>query len=106
MTILVDPAQDYGDIARAKALRWTTWCHMVSDESEDELHRFAARVGLRRSWYHNGHYNLTAGRRRVAVDAGAVEVSARDLVKRNCLGMLRQLSSGKGKDDDPNAIGS
>ena len=88
--ILVDPAEDYGDLARAKALRWTTWCHMVSDTSEDELHLFALRIGLRPSWFHNGHYNLTVRKRREAVAASAVEVTARELVKRNCVSTLRK----------------
>ena len=89
--ILVDPLHDYGDIDRAKALRWKTWCHMVSDTGEDELHQFALlRLVLRPSWFHNGHYLLTARKRRDAVAAGAVEVSARELVKRNCLGVLRK----------------
>ena len=26
------------------------WCHLVAD-SLDELHTFAARLGLRRSWF-------------------------------------------------------
>ena len=90
MTILVDELHDYGDIARAKGLRWRTWCHMVSDESADDLHQFALRIGLRPSWFHNGHYNLTVRKRREAVAAGAVEVTARELVQRNCLGVLRK----------------
>ena len=90
MTILVDPAEDYGDIARAKGLRWRTWCHMVSDESEAELHQFALRIGLRPSWCHGEHYNLTVKKRRAAIEAGAVEVSARELIERNCLGVMRK----------------
>lgn len=57
-------------------------CHLTAD-SLDELHAFAARIGLRRSWaqlppeHRIPHYDLTAGRREAALAAGAVEVSAR-----------------------------
>lgn len=57
-------------------------CHLTAD-SLDELHAFAARIGLRREWaqlppeHRIPHYDLTAGRREAAIAAGAVEVSAR-----------------------------
>ena len=90
MMILVDPVDKYSDDNLRKAVRWLKWCHMVSDESEDELHQFALRIGLRPSWFYNGHYNLTVRKRREAVAAGAVEVTARELVKRNCVSTLRK----------------
>lgn len=92
--ILVDPAQSYDDLDIRKAARWLTWCHMVSDESSDELHQFALRLGMRRSWFHGEHYNLTVKRRREAVAAGAVEVTAWELIKRNCIGVIRRKEVG------------
>lgn len=54
------------------------WCHMVAD-TEEELHAFAARLGLKRSWAHrrrNGkcHYDLVPTKRARAVVLGAQEV--------------------------------
>lgn len=75
--------------------------HMVSTESADELHRFAEKIGLKRSWYqtpsvsekdgrvapvgreHHAHYDLTTDRMKAkALRFGAKEVSPFDLVKR------------------------
>lgn len=91
--ILVDPIVDWGEIARKKRLRYTQWCHMVSDTSAEELHEFAARLGLKRSWSQERpkasahHYDLTPAKRIMAVRLGAVEVTARELVMRNYDGL-------------------
>ena len=51
--------------------------HMMAD-TLPELLAFASRIGLRRSWIQvkksGVHVDLTAGKRRQAVAAGAVEV--------------------------------
>jgi hypothetical protein len=66
---------------------------MVSDKSEEELHAFAVRIGLKRSWAQlrprasAAHYDLTPQRRAMAVRHGAIEVSSRELVMRNFDGM-------------------
>lgn len=54
-------------------------CHLFADTLE-ELHAFAARLGMRCSWFQDRpgklpHYDLTRGRRRVAVHLGAIEAS-------------------------------
>lgn len=103
MTILVDGLTDYGEIAKAKNLRWTEWCHMVSDTGEAELHAFAERLGLKRAWFqgrHNGsastaHYDLIASKRRLAVRLGAIEVSSRELVARNYDGLTQRKLRGE-----------
>ena len=52
------------------------WCHLLADDV-DELHRFAARVGLARASYQGPpkssapHYDLTAYERRRAITLGA-----------------------------------
>ena len=82
--ILVDALRVY-----STQLKHKTWCHMVSDTSEEELHTFAARLGLKRAWFQRrpqasvAHYDLTPPRRTLAVQLGAVEVSSRELVQRN-----------------------
>ena len=55
--------------------------HLTADTLE-ELHAFAARLGLRRSWFQAHpiapHYDLTPGRQAVALKLGARIVSARE----------------------------
>lgn len=82
MTIYVD---DWFQQARA-GRHTSRWCHLFSDTSDDELHAFAARIGLRRSYFQKGrsplqvhrHYDVTEGMRRAAVAAGAVEITWRE----------------------------
>lgn len=74
VTILVDPP-----IWAARGRRWS---HLASDESLDELHDFAARLGLPARAFHGDHYDLPAEYVADAVAAGAVEVGARELVRR------------------------
>ncbi len=54
------------------------WCHLLADDI-DELHRFAAVLGLHRISYQgppktpNPHYDLTSFERRRAIAWGAIE---------------------------------
>lgn len=50
--------------------------HLTTDGDVEELHRFAARLGLRREWCHDDHYDLTPGKRLRALAMGAVFVPA------------------------------
>lgn len=73
MAVYVDTLVDYG-------WRLGPSCHMVADDLE-ELHAFARKVGLRRSWLHISrggipHYDLTVRRRAVAIKLGAVDGDA------------------------------
>ncbi len=93
--ILVDGITDYGaELTRGLPSR--RWSHMVSDASEDELHAFAARLGLKRAWFQcrpkasSAHYDLVPTKRALAVRLGAVEVSSRELVLRNYDGRCRR----------------
>lgn len=100
--ILVDSLTGYDTKLRAGKV----WCHMVSDEGPDELHAFAARIGLKREWSQERpkasahHYDLTPSRRALAVKLGAVEVTGRELAMRNYDGMRRRglLAALTGKD--------
>jgi hypothetical protein len=60
----------------------TIWGHLVSDESLEELHSFAAAVGLPPRSFDLDHYDVPADKHAALVAAGAVEVSHRELVVR------------------------
>lgn len=62
--------------------RGRRWCHLVSDVSHDELHEFAALLGIPRHVFQGDHYDLPEDHRPRAVGLGAVEVGSRELVSR------------------------
>jgi hypothetical protein len=64
--------------------RWRgrRWAHLASDRSHDELHAFAARLGLRREWFQGDHYDVPSEIRARALALGAVPVSSAELVRR------------------------
>lgn len=95
MTVYIDNAFIQARVGR----RSSRWCHLFAD-TEEELHAFAARIGLLRSWYQvpkgpggkgraeptslkaqMWHYDVTEGRRVAAVSAGAVEVTTREALQ-------------------------
>ena len=78
MAILVDELREYPDVD----LPFTVWCHLATDGPFEELHEFAARLGLRRAWFQRDHYDLPAHRRAAAVALGAHEVATADLLRR------------------------
>ncbi len=54
------------------------WSHLVAD-TDDELHAFAARMGMRREWFqhkearpHQAHYDVPERARAEALALGAV----------------------------------
>ncbi|WP_063779601.1 DUF4031 domain-containing protein [Streptomyces sp. AcH 505] len=76
MSVYVDEIRDYTRVARMRGLRHTHWCHLLAD-TENELHAFAARLGLRRSWFQahdiRWHYDVTPNKRALALQLGAQE---------------------------------
>jgi len=60
--------------------------HMVSDTSLDELHAFAASIGLRRDWFQDKRiprYDLTTQHKRTkAIRFGAALVGSKDIVRK------------------------
>lgn len=64
--------------------RGLAWFHLVAD-SIQELHEFAASIGLPASAFHrrarHPHYDVTAGQRRHALQHGAAAISTRDAVR-------------------------
>jgi hypothetical protein len=57
---------------------------MFADTLE-ELHAFALTIGMKRAWFQNKpelpHYDLTEGRRAIAIKKGAVSVDHRVMLK-------------------------
>ena len=68
--------------------RGRRWCHLTADSSE-ELHTFAARIGLLRQWFQSkpgrpwhDHYDLPEHVRAQAVACGARELSNAEMGRR------------------------
>lgn len=62
--------------------RGRLWAHLVSDTSYDELHAFAARLGIPRKVFQGDHYDVPADLRDGAIGIGASAVDSRELVSR------------------------
>lgn len=66
-----------------KKWRYEWSCHLFSDSSVEELHKFAKKLGLRKSWFQDStlpHYDLTKNKRGVAMRAGATPCSRQKLI--------------------------
>lgn len=80
MSIYVDEIRDYG--AKGK------FCHMWTDGDINNLHQFAATLGLKRSWLHKSHgisgefhhYDLVPSKRALALKHGAEYMPLKDWV--------------------------
>lgn len=81
MAVYVDDA-----MIPAKLGRWPAkWSHLTAD-SDEELHAFAERLGLRRDWFQvntlgrieANHYDVTMAVRGKAILAGAVAETMRE----------------------------
>ncbi|HYF74519.1 MAG TPA: DUF4031 domain-containing protein [Nocardioides sp.] len=84
--ILIDPpnAAGYGRL----------WSHLASDVSFDELHAFAATIGIPARGFDRDHYDVPAERYADVVAAGATPVSSRELVRRLVAAGLRRRKHG------------
>ncbi len=88
MTVYVDSARIPATVGRLRA----RWSHLTAD-TKDELHAFAADLGLRREWFQtcrrrcapegvecpHWHYDVTDSQRAEAVLAGAKTVDLRGM---------------------------
>jgi hypothetical protein len=98
VTILVDAA--------VWPFRGRLWAHLISDESYDELHDFAARLGMPRRAFQGDHYDVPAELREQALRLGACSVPAREIVRRLHTSGLRRhqkhvpAEAGAGATDD------
>lgn len=74
MTILIDEARWWH--------RGRRWCHLVSDESLDELHTFADANGIPRRGFQGDHYDIPEEYRDAMIVGGATVVESRELLRR------------------------
>ena len=72
MAVMVDKLVEYAHVK----LPFKHWCHMASDVDFDELHAFAAQLGIPRHRFQGDHYDLPPHLRELAVEFGAEEVGA------------------------------
>ena len=72
--ILIDPPNAAG--------HGRLWSHLASDVSYDELHVFAAQVGVPARGFDRDHYDVPAEWYDAVVAAGATPVSSREIVTR------------------------
>jgi hypothetical protein len=82
------------------------FAHLISDASLEELHAFAAALGLPERAFHRDHYDIPDVWVADAVAAGATEVDPRELVRRLRDSGLRRpkvrSSTGAGRTGPPN----
>ena len=85
VTVLIDPP----DVPS----RGRMWSHLASDASFDELHEFAAALGIPARAFERDHYDLPEEYYDAAVAAGATPVSSKELVRRLIESGLRRRKS-------------
>jgi muramoyltetrapeptide carboxypeptidase len=86
MTVLIDPPNAAG--------HGRLWSHLASDASYDELHVFAAAVGIPERGFDRDHYDVPAEWYDRVVEAGATPVTSRELVRRLVAAGLRRRKRG------------
>jgi hypothetical protein len=91
MTVYVDDADILAEVRNGSRVHVSRWSHLTAD-TQEELHEFAARLGLRREWFQPGrptggrpspfwHYDLTSGKRAQALAMAAVSMPSRELAR-------------------------
>lgn len=95
MTVYVDDMRLKARVGRITAL----WSHLIAD-TEEELHAFAAELGLKRSWFQKPkgldgrspakphslkaqmwHYDVTDAKRDQAIAMGAIPITLRQSIE-------------------------
>ncbi len=87
MTVIIDPPNAAG--------HGRLWSHLASDSSFDELHAFARTVGVPERGFDRDHYDVPSEWYDRVVEAGALPVSSRELVRRlHAAGLRRRKRPG------------
>ncbi len=66
------------------------WAHLVSDTGYDELHDFAAALGIPQRAFQGDHYDVPTELRERAIELGAEPVGTRELISRLTAAGLRR----------------
>jgi hypothetical protein len=95
MTVYVDDMKAPFKPGHVKG-RTYVMCHMIAD-SDAELHAMADRIGVARKWHqappaHDSHYDIALSKRVLAVQAGAREITLRQLA---CMSTYRKITGQK-----------
>jgi len=85
----------YVDDMRAKFGR-LIMCHMIAD-ADEELRTMAQRIGVAQRWHQGDHFDICLAKRVLAVQAGAVEVTMRQL---GAMTMKRRHTGALGTPDE------
>jgi Protein of unknown function (DUF4031) len=96
LSVYVDHAFAAGDWGR-----WSGGGHLQADTVQ-ELHEFAARIGLRREWFQSkpgrpehDHYDLTRTGRELALRLGAISEDRRSSTRRRQAIRLERAATGR-----------
>jgi hypothetical protein len=92
VAVYVDEASAPARVANGRVVHDSRWSHLFAD-TQEELHQFAEKLGLRRSYFQPGqpqgngspaphwHYDLTVGKRQQAIRLGARPVTSRESIE-------------------------
>jgi hypothetical protein len=85
----------YVDDMRARFGR-LIMCHMIAD-IDDELHRMADAIGVKRKWFQGDHYDIALSKRALAISRGAREITWEQL---SFMTTLREFGEPMPKPED------
>ena len=74
-------------------------CHMTASGDDAELHAFARKIGVPRSWFHPSttehHYDLTPAKREQALAAGAVFIAGKEQARKRIEARRAAIGGGR-----------
>ncbi|WP_036376663.1 DUF4031 domain-containing protein [Mycolicibacterium austroafricanum] len=93
MPVYVDDMQRPAQVGRLNAV----WSHLLAD-TDEELHAFAAQLGLRRVWFQKpgtpiAHYDVTESKRQLALRLGAIPIG---YMSRESMDLIRRRRTARG----------
>lgn len=97
MSVYVDDMRRRARVGRLDAV----WSHLLADD-DDELHAFAARLGLRRAWFQKpgtplAHYDVTEPKRQLALRLGAIPIGYMSRESMNLVRRRREALGARGE---------